>query len=319
MNNSKKLAVSLAAAMAVTALAGTSAFADERHLNTTERDRSNATYEHRSDSREQRTEVRSNDRVEAGAYRNRGNDQGQTNAYRNGGNDQRQAEAYRNRGNDQRQTDAYRNRGNDQRQNDAYRNRGNDQRQNDAYRNRGNDQRQAEVYRDRGANRADSYRGSRSGYDDRGRQSMSVQGRISRFAHERGGYRVWVDGGRYPVWIPEARFSLFPRLRVGLSINIGGYLDPLGYVEAYDYYRDGAYGAYGYDSRLLRGVVEDVDYRRGTAVIRDEYSGRYVTALMRERELSRLRPGDFAELSGDWSRGGVFEAYRLEDIRGGRY
>ena len=101
-------------------------------------------------------------------------------------------------------------------------------------------------------------------------RSDFVQGRVSRFVHERGGYRIWVDGGRFPVWIPEARISLFPRLRVGLSLRFGGYYDPLGYLEAYDYYNDGYYGGgYGgsaYSSGLLRGVVETVDYRRGTLV-----------------------------------------------------
>ena len=146
-----------------------------------------------------------------------------------------------------------------------------------------------------------------------------MQGRVNRFVHERGGYRIWVDGGRFPVWIPEARISLFPRLRVGLSIRFGGYYDPLGYLEAYDYYNDGYYGGGAYSSGLLRGVVETVDYRRGTLVLRDDVSGSFVTTLIRDRRLETLRPGDYAEIAGDWTRAGVFEGLRLEDVRDGRY
>lgn len=238
MNSRKNLAASVAAALAVAALSGASAFADDRHSNATERDRDRQTYERRDDSRDNRggdwrNESRSGASARGGDYRG----------------DSRNDRSYNN--------------------NDA-----------------------------------------------RGRSRMAVQGRVTRLTHERGGYRVFVDGGRYPVWIPEARFSLFPGLRVGVSINIGGYYDPYaGYVEAYDYYG----GPAAYDSRLLRGYVEDIDYRRGVAYVRDDYSRRVVTVVLREYDLRRLRRGDFAELSGDWTRGGAFEAYRLEDVRGRRW
>jgi hypothetical protein len=170
--------------------------------------------------------------------------------------------------------------------------------------------------------RSQNFRSNRPAFDERGRRHDSINGRISRFDHERGGYRIWLDGGRFPVWIPEARIGLFPRLRVGLSLNFGGYYDPLGYLEAYDYYDGDAYGisAYGggsYSSGILRGVVETVDYRRGTLVLRDEASGNFVTTIIRDRRLEDLRPGDYAEISGDWTRNGVFEGLRLEDERGG--
>ena len=191
--------------------------------------------------------------------------------------------------------------------------------------NRSFDRSQADSYRNnnRSYDRSQSYRSNRPQFDNRGRRSDFVEGRVSRFVHERGGYRIWVDGGRFPVWIPEARIGLFPHLRVGLSLRFGGYYDPLGYLEAYDYYNDGYYGGgYGgsaYSSGLLRGVVETVDYRRGTLVLRDDVSGSFVTALIRDRRLETLRPGDYAEISGDWTRAGVFEGLRLEDTRDGRY
>src|SRR5439155_26194528 len=114
--------------------------------------------------------------------------------------------------NESRNNDAW-NR-NETRNNNSY-----DRSHNDSYRN------------NRGYDRSQSYRNNRPSYDSRGRRSDFAEGRISRYQHERGGYRVWVDGGRFPVWIPEARISLFPRLRVGLSLRFGGYYDPLGYLE----------------------------------------------------------------------------------------
>jgi len=167
--------------------------------------------------------------------------------------------------------------------------------------------------RNRSTTRNDVYR-NESRYDSRGRQSFNGQGRVDRFRHENGGYRVWLQGSRYPFWIPEARWRSFP-LRVGLSVRIGGWLDPLGYIDAYDV------GPYGggpvYTSGQLRGVVESVDFRRGTLVLRDDLSGNFVTAVMRDGRMDNLRPGDYVAVSGDWTRGGVFEAYRLDDVRDG--
>ena len=79
------------------------------------------------------------------------------------------------------------------------------------------------------------------------------------------------------------------------------------------------YGSGASSSGLLRGVVETVDYRRGTLVLRDDVSGSFVTTLIRDRRLETLRPGDYAEIAGDWTRAGVFEGLRLEDTRDGRY
>ena len=67
-------------------------------------------------------------------------------------------------------------------------------------------------------------------------------------------------------------------------------------------------------------MVESVDYRRGTIVLRDDISGNFVTTVMRGRDrvLDSLRPGDYVVLSGDWVRGGVFEAYRADLLNDGR-
>jgi hypothetical protein len=315
MNNIKRLAASMTGAVAIAALVGTSAFAESRHSDATNNHQRSERSHDRSSSqsnvrrggdtnRSQNNTYRNNDRgrTQNDTYRN--NDRGRTNAgtYRNNDRSRTYGQTYRNETRS-RSTDASRYNG--AIQSDAYRN------------NRGSFDRGRSGY-----NGSQNYnsRNNRPAYDSRGRQNYSIGGRINRFAHERGGYRIWLDGGRYPVWIPEARIGLFPRLRVGLSLNFGGYYDPLGYVEAYDYYDGSGYGYdNAYSSGLLRGVVETVDYRRGTLVIRDDASGNFVTALIRDRRLESLRPGDYAEISGDWTRNGVFEALRLENVDGGRY
>jgi hypothetical protein len=316
MNSMKKLAASMTGAVAIAALVGTSAFAESRHSDATnDHQRSERSHDRSSGQSEvrhggdtnhsQNNTSRNNDRSRSYADTNRNNDRSRTNAdtYRNNDRSRTYGDTYRNETRS-RSSEAYRYNG--AVQSESYRNN-----------NRGSFDRGRTGYN---GSQNFSSRNNRPAFDSRGRRNYSIGGRINRFAHERGGYRIWVDGGLYPIWIPEARIGLFPRLRVGLSLNFGGYYDPLGYVEAYDYY-DGA--GYGYEntasSGLLRGVVETVDYRRGTLVLRDDTSGNFVTALIRDRRLENLRPGDYAEISGDWTRNGVFEALRLENVDGGRY
>jgi hypothetical protein len=330
MSSKKNLAAQVAGAMAIAALVGTSAFAETRHLDATERDRGQQSSNDRVNRHERRdqsgnqnqTRERRDTNNSAPQTSQRGDSRNNNGSWqrdqsRNNGTWQRD----QTRSNDRSQRD---NRSNETWQRDN-RNNGtwnrNESRNNGSYDNRT----KADSYRNnRGYDRSQGYRNNRPSYDNRGRRSDFAEGRISRYQHERGGYRVWLDGGRFPVWIPEARISLFPRLRVGLSIGFGGYYDPLGYLDAYDYYNDGYYGggAYNggaYSSGLLRGVVETVDYRRGTMVVRDDVTGSFVTTLMRDRRLETLRPGDYVEIAGDWTRAGVFEGLRLEDVRDGRY
>jgi hypothetical protein len=72
------------------------------------------------------------------------------------------------------------------------------------------------------------------------------------------------------------------------------------------------------DHRFVRGVVERVDYRSGTIRLRDDASGRTIIADVNNRALRNLRRGDRVELAGQWNRGGVFNAERVESIRGRR-
>lgn len=93
-----------------------------------------------------------------------------------------------------------------------------------------------------------------------------------------------------------------------------------------DFYRGGRERQrYGYNDEYVRGVVERVDYRRGTMVLRDDRTGRRVNAFMiggnrgrRGVDLNDLRRGDVVVLTGDLHRNGVFEAYRIESVRSGR-
>jgi hypothetical protein len=176
-------------------------------------------------------------------------------------------------------------------------------------------------------NRNDDQRGS---YDSRNNdnsretyrdnQRINGTGRISSFSKERDGYRVRLDNDSRSYWVPQSAFGNRARdLRVGVSIGLGGvfrggsiYVDAVSWPGDGYGYRDG----YGYDGGYLRGVVERVDYRDNALRIRDNRSGRIVTVDVNGRygrdELRGLRRGDFVELSGQWLRGGVFGADRID-------
>lgn len=184
-----------------------------------------------------------------------------------------------------------------------------------SYDNRGNDRNRGYDNRGYNNNRGYSNRGYAPSY---GRGNAYYRdGRISRIERWNGGYRVWLGGLSYPYFVPEARFRAFG-WRVGLSIHLGGFWNPLGY---YDYYDAGPYGYYPTtvtSTGYLRGVVDSVDYRRGSLVIRDDASGNFVTVMMRgsDPRFDSLRNGDYVDLSGDWVRG-YFEALSVNNIDGG--
>ncbi len=163
-----------------------------------------------------------------------------------------------------------------------------------------------------------SYQQYRGSYDRAPvrNESRYYSGRVSRVDRYGGGFRVWVGGAPYPFFISADRWSRFP-IRVGLNLRLGGYWDPIGYYNAYDV------GPYAYStSGNIHGVVESVDYRRGTAVLRDDVSGSFITVLLRGNDprLGDLRTGDYVDLSGAWNRSGVFDAFNVADIRqGGGY
>ena len=187
--------------------------------------------------------------------------------------------------------------------------------------NRNNsDQNRQQTQRDNG-----NYRNSQdSRYDNNNRngyrenERVNLSGKVSSFSRERDGYRVRLEGNEHSFWVPESNFR-GRQLRAGISIGFGGvFRGGSIYVDAVSWPGDG-YGynsGYGYDNGYLRGVVERVDYRDGTLRIREERSGRIITADIAgngygRSELRNVRRGDFVELSGQWLRGGVFDVARI--------
>jgi hypothetical protein len=164
--------------------------------------------------------------------------------------------------------------------------------------------------------RANGNRSSDSnGY--RENQRINATGKVSSFNRERDGYRVQLDRGQ-SFWVPQSTFGNRARdLRVGVSITLGGifrggsiYADAVSWPNEYGQY---GYGN-GYDRGFVRGVVDRVDYRTGTVWLRDDASGRLITADVNGRALRNLRRGEYVELSGQWIRGGVFDVARIDNI-----
>lgn len=202
-----------------------------------------------------------------------------------------------------------------------------------------NDNRRGDNGRyDRGNNRSDHRDNGR--YEQRGdsrggRQSYAREGRIRELRHERGGYRVQLDRGSEWFFIPEASYRGWRGrgrgldLRVGVNIRFGGYWDPAGYiyVDSIDDYYGGGYrdDGYGYGREYVSGTVQRIDEYRGLVLLREERTGRTIEVSLRRADgrrsvdLNDLRRGDFVEVSGDWLRGGRFEAYRIEGVRSGRW
>jgi hypothetical protein len=291
-------------AVAVAMLAGTSAFAEDRPANETGRQRTRVERNRdTSSSRSQSQQQRSNGEWRRQQPQQQSAQQPSQTFRSNGGtNSYDRSNRTYNRNDNSSRYDSNRN---------SNRNDNRNWNRNDSRYDHRNDSR----YDNRNNNRNYGYNNNRN-YNryDRSRPQY-YSGRVSRYERYGSGYRVWIGGAPFPFFIPEVRFRAFP-IRVGVSIRLGGYYNPGGY---YDYYDAGpVYGAYTNGS--LRGVVESVDYRNGTFVIHDDVSGDFVTALMRSRDrlMDDLRPGDYVELTGAWTRG-VFEAYRVAGIDTGAY
>jgi hypothetical protein len=156
-------------------------------------------------------------------------------------------------------------------------------------------------------------------------ERVSARGRVSSFTPERDGYRVQLDRGRESYWVPGSYFRNRGRnLQVGISIALGGiFRRGAVYVDAVSWPEDRGYGG-GYDNEFVGGIVERVDYRRGTADIREDRSGRVIrvefhNSTRRDRlSLDDVRRGDYVELSGSWSGRESFEVYDIESVRASR-
>jgi hypothetical protein len=189
------------------------------------------------------------------------------------------------------------------------------------------------------APRNDGYRGQQPSYDQhqngdgqyqngdrqygnrhyRENERVNVSGRVTSFNRERDGYRVQLErGGSY--WIPSSRIRNIRDLRVGINIGLGGiFRGGDVYVDAVSWP-----GVAAAQTGYLRGSVDRIDYRTGTVWLRDAGNGRVVNVDMRGNDrrdrldLRDLRRGDFITVSGQWVGGGVFDAYRIDNINHGR-
>ena len=278
----KKLATHAALAVAAAALVGVSAFAESRPANETRARRDAGGAIRRGDAVAAPQRARGDDSRNAAARR--------ADAPRRSGTsvDVRGSRAPQARSNAAERR-AVAPRRNDARTEVNSRGRGDSRRRTEVNRGRNDNRQRVEVNRGRNDSR------SRSTYRH-GRKPHYAHGRVSRVHRHGHGYRVWVHGSRYPFFIPAAHYHR-DRFRVGLMIRLGGYYNDAGY---YDYY-DGSRAE-------LYGIVESVDYRRNTFVVRNEATGSFVTVVARDYEADRLRAGDVVELYGDWTRSGLFHA-----------
>lgn len=307
MIGNKQLASRIAAAVAVASLVGASAFAESRPSNETRgRIRDRVVERNGGSDRSQRGDVsRNRGRAAESSIEVRGN-----RAERSTGGRIERDRTQRNSG------EATVRRPESQRDSRINRDRGNDRSRDNTWRNnqRNNDSRSRGTVRDgRHDGRNDGrYRDNRHRNDGRygrygNRSPFRHSGRVHRVYPYGGGYRVWLTGCNYPFYIPSAYYHR-NRFRVGLTIALGGYYNSRGYYE-YDH------DDYDRVSRgELRGVVESVDYRRETFVVRNEATGSFVTVIMRDRGRDPVRAGDYVALGGDWTRSGLFEAYRVDIV-----
>ena len=321
MQSKKNLKLEIAAAMALAMLVGTSAFAESRHHEGTSHGSSGRIERSSGSSSRSNGSWHSRDRAVQSPQRNESRGSGNIQRYESRTTSPQQQYQYRGNGNNQQyrgNNQQYQYRGNSQ---PAYQ-RGTAQRNpNYGYRgngNRGNVVLPRGVERDR-FHRVDGWHGGAAPY--RAHERVSSYGRVDRFEPWHGGYRVWLNGGLFPIWVPFSYWTHFP-LHVGLFIRFGGYWDPFGYWNVYDYapyygpgyYANGPYPYYSpaYTSGVVRGTVQNIDFMQGTMFILDQSSGQTVTVLMpRDRRMNDIRLGAYVEFSGDWN-GGVFDAYRLE-------
>lgn len=87
-------------------------------------------------------------------------------------------------------------------------------------------------------------------------------------------------------------------VRFGLSVNFG--VPVVGY---------------GYDNALIRGVVDNVDYRTGTVWLRDDASGQEIRAAVGgSYALDTLHRGELVQLTGQWTPGGVFGVASIANL-----
>jgi hypothetical protein len=164
----------------------------------------------------------------------------------------------------------------------------------------------------------------------RDNERVTAQGKITSVRHERDGYRIQLDRGNDSYWVPERSLRGHSNeLRVGISIRLGGVfrggfvtVDVIDWPPLYP-----APDNRRLQSDVVRGVIQQVDFRHDEIVIREARTERLITVNVmrndgtwnRSFDLRRVHRGDFITLSGDWRRNGEFDAYRVESVNRPRY
>lgn len=164
----------------------------------------------------------------------------------------------------------------------------------------------------------------------RDNERVTAQGKITSLRHERDGYRVQLDRGSDSYWVPERSLRGHANeLRLGISIRLGGVfrggfvtVDVIDWPPLYP-----APDNRRLQNDVVRGVIEQVDFRHDEIVIRELRTDRLITVNVmrgdgtwnRTFDLRRIRRGDFITLSGDWRRNGEFDAYRVEGVNRPRF
>ncbi|HKB79606.1 MAG TPA: hypothetical protein VKH35_07810 [Thermoanaerobaculia bacterium] len=68
-----------------------------------------------------------------------------------------------------------------------------------------------------------------------------------------------------------------------------------------------------HEQQVVSGIVQRIDARAGTLRLREEGTRRVITVATRNLERGRrMRRGDRVTISGDWMRGSIFDAHRIE-------
>lgn len=103
--------------------------------------------------------------------------------------------------------------------------------------------------------------------------------------------------------------------RGGLSINVGGVFRGGGIAVGVGRVPYAYAPVAVYSNGLVRGVVEQVDYRDGTMLVRDDATGSVIRAeIAGGYGLGSLRSGDYVQLTGQWLGGGIFNAVRIDNL-----
>lgn len=147
------------------------------------------------------------------------------------------------------------------------------------------------------------------------RKPYYAHGTVSQLQPYRGGYRVWLDGARYPFYVPASHFRNYP-FRVGVMVNLGGYYNRRGYYDyyCYDCYREASpRSELKFRYATVRGKVDSIDEQLGTFIIIAEGNDSPVTVRRgNDRGVGDLRVGDYLEVDGEWTRTGYFDALRID-------